>query len=114
VAALTSAGMWVASSSIPKSAFSIRLEIVISITGIVEMAKGFYADVPDLSLVCDEIRYAGSHAIFVWTFTGHDAKTGNLLKVRGWEEWELDDDLKVKASLGRFDVDDYTRQGERV
>jgi uncharacterized protein (TIGR02246 family) len=81
-------------------------------SGIVEMAKGFYADVPDLSLVCDEIRNAGSHAILVWTFTGHDAKTGNPLKVRGWEEWELDDDLKVKASLGWFDADDYTRQIE--
>lgn len=26
-------------------------------SGIVEMAKGFYADVPDLSLVCEEIRF---------------------------------------------------------
>ncbi len=79
-------------------------------SGIVEMASGFYADVPDLSLVCDEVRCAGSHAVYVWTFTGHDAKTGNPLKVRGWEEWELSDDLKVKASLGWYDADDYARQ----
>jgi uncharacterized protein (TIGR02246 family) len=80
--------------------------------GIAEMASGFYADVPDLSLSCDEIRCAGSHAVYVWTFTGHDAKTGNPLKVRGWEEWELGDDLKVKASLGWYDADDYARQVE--
>ena len=79
-------------------------------SGIVEMASGFYADVPDLSLVCDEVRCAGSHAVYVWTFTGHDAKTGNPLTVRGWEEWELSDDLKVKASLGWYDADDYARQ----
>jgi len=79
---------------------------------VAEMAAGFYADVPDLSLSCDEIRCAGSHAVYVWTFVGHHARTGNPLKVRGWEEWELDGDLKVKASLGWYDADDYARQVE--
>ena len=51
--------------------------------GIAEMASGFYADVPDLSLTCDAIPCTGSHAVYVWTFTGHDAKTGNPLKVQG-------------------------------
>jgi len=81
-------------------------------SGIGEMAAGFYADVPDLSLTCDDIRCSGSHAVYVWTFTGHDANTGNPLTVRGWEEWELDDDLKVKSSLGWYDEDDYARQVE--
>jgi uncharacterized protein (TIGR02246 family) len=81
-------------------------------SGIAEMAAGFYTDVPDLSLACDAIRCAGTHAVYVWTFTGHDAKTGNPLKVHGWEEWELGDDLKVKASLGWFDSEDYARQVE--
>lgn len=48
-----------------------------------DMAAGFYADVPDLILNCDSVRCSGSHAIFVWTFTGHDAKTGRLLNVQG-------------------------------
>ena len=77
---------------------------------VAEMAAGFYADVPDLSLTCDEFRCAGSHAVYVWTFTGHDAKTGNALKVRGWEEWDLDEDLKVRSSRGWYDADDYARQ----
>jgi uncharacterized protein (TIGR02246 family) len=81
-------------------------------SGIKEMASGFYADVPDLSLTCDEIRCSGSHAVYVWTFTGHDANTGNPLTVQGWEEWELDDDLKVKSSLGWYDENDYARQVE--
>ncbi|MEM1152133.1 MAG: nuclear transport factor 2 family protein [Pseudomonadota bacterium] len=75
-----------------------------------EMAAGFYADVPDLSLTCDSIRGAGDHVIYVWTFTGHDAKTGNPLKIEGWEEWDLNDDMKVQASRGWFDADEYARQ----
>jgi hypothetical protein len=79
-------------------------------SGIAEMAAGFLADIPDISLACDAIRSAGNHSLYVWTFTGHDAGTGNTLKIHEWEEWELGDDLKVKASLGWFDSDDYTRQ----
>ena len=81
-------------------------------SGIEEMASGFYADVPDLSLTCDEVRCAGSHAVYVWTFTGHHANSKNPLKISGWEEWELGDDLKVKASLGWYDADGYARQVE--
>lgn len=77
---------------------------------VAEMASGFYADVPDLLLVCDEVRCAGPHVIYIWTFTGHDAQTGNPLKIRGWEEWDIGEDLKVKASRGWFDADDYARQ----
>jgi len=77
---------------------------------VAEMAAGFFADVPDLSLTCDDIRVAGAHAVYAWTFTGHDAGTGNPLTVRGWEEWDLDDDLKVTASRGWFDAEDYARQ----
>lgn len=79
---------------------------------VAEMAAGFYADVPDLTLTCDDVRLAGSHAIYVWTFTGHDAATGRPLSVAGWEEWELDADGKVAASKGWFDAEDYARQVE--
>jgi uncharacterized protein (TIGR02246 family) len=75
-----------------------------------DMASGFYADVPDLTLSCDDIRCSGNHVIYVWTFTGHDASTGKPLHIRGWEEWELNDQLKVVASRGWFDAEDYARQ----
>ncbi len=77
---------------------------------VIEMAEGFYADVPDLTLTCDDVRVSGNHAIFVWTFTGHDASSGNPLHIRGWEEWELNDELKVVASRGWFDAQDYAQQ----
>ena len=79
-------------------------------SGIEAMAAGFFADVPDMSLTCDDIRLAGTHAVYVWTFTGHDAKTGNPLEVCGWEEWELGDGLMVTASRGWYNSDVYARQ----
>jgi uncharacterized protein (TIGR02246 family) len=79
-------------------------------TGIAEMAAGFFADVPDLTLVCDEVRCAGDHVVYLWAFTGTHSGTKNPLRVVGWEEWDLDADLKVTASRGWFDADDYARQ----
>jgi uncharacterized protein (TIGR02246 family) len=79
---------------------------------VAEMAAGFYADVPDLTLTCDAIRLAGTHAVYAWTFTGHDANTGNLLTIRGWEQGELGGDLKEVTSRGWFDAEDYARQVE--
>jgi uncharacterized protein (TIGR02246 family) len=79
-------------------------------SGVAQMAAGFFADVPDLKLVCDGVRIAGTHVAYLWTFTGTHASSGRPLRVSGWEEWELDADVKVKASLGWFDVDDYARQ----
>ena len=75
-----------------------------------DMAAGFYRDVPDLSLTCDDVRISENHVLFLWTFTGHDAATGNALKIHGWEEWDLNADLKVQASRGWFDADAYARQ----
>lgn len=75
-----------------------------------DMAASFYADVPDLALICDDVRCSGNHVVYIWTFTGHDAATGKPLNIRGWEEWELNDELEVIASRGWFDADDYVRQ----
>ncbi|NOX72604.1 MAG: ester cyclase [Alphaproteobacteria bacterium] len=81
--------------------------------GMEQVAAGFYADVPDLELICDNLRCAGSHVVFQWTFTGHDATTGAALNVQGWEEWDLDENLKVLSSRGWFDAEDYERQVAR-
>ena len=78
--------------------------------GVAEMAAGFFADVPDLKLACDNVRCAGNHVAYFWTFTGTHSGTKNPLRVSGWEEWDLDADLKVKASRGWYDADDYERQ----
>lgn len=75
-----------------------------------EMAAGFYRDVPDLSLVCDDVRVSENHVLFLWTFTGHDATTQRPLKIHGWEEWDLNTELKVHSSRGWFDAKSYAQQ----
>ncbi len=77
---------------------------------IAAMAAGFYAEFPDLVVHCDDVRTAGDHAIFAWTLEGHHAETKNHVKVGGWEEWDLDDNMLVKSSLGWFDATEYERQ----
>ncbi len=79
-------------------------------SGVTQMAAGFFADVPDLSLSCDGVRVAGDHMVYLWTFTGHHSGTKAPLTVVGWEEWDLDASHKVKASRGWFDGEDYARQ----
>ncbi len=37
-------------------------------------------------------------------------KRENALIVHGREEWDVGDDLKVKASRGWYDAEDYARQ----
>lgn len=64
------------------------------------MAEGFHDDAPDLALVCDGLRLLGDHMIYLWTFTGHHAGTGNPLKIVGCEEWDLDEAGKIAASRG--------------
>lgn len=78
--------------------------------GVTEMAAGFFADVPDLALVCDKMRCAGDHMAFLWTFTGTHSETGKPLNIQGWEEWDIGPDHKVTASRGWFDAQEYARQ----
>lgn len=78
--------------------------------GLKAMAAGFYAEFPDIAVTCDRVERAGDHAVFHWTFDGHHVRTGAYVKVSGWEEWDLDADLKITASRGWFDAADYERQ----
>ena len=78
--------------------------------GVARMAAGFFADVPDLRLVCDGLRASGDHAIYLWTFTGTHATTERELAICGWEEWDLDEAGRIERSCGNFDAQDYSRQ----
>jgi hypothetical protein len=64
------------------------------------MAAGFFADVPDLALVCDDLRSAGDQAAYFWVFTDTHATTGNPLRISAWEEWDFNAGFKVAASRG--------------
>ncbi len=87
-----------------------RGDVLKGTAAIVEMARGFYTEFPDLEVRCDLMRGAGTHCLFAWTLEGHHAETKNHVVTGGWEEWELDGDMKVVSSLGWFDAEDYQRQ----
>jgi uncharacterized protein (TIGR02246 family) len=78
--------------------------------GIAQMASGFFADVPDLALTCDGVRIAGDHVAYLWTFTGTHSGTGKPLRIEGLEEWDIDPDVRIAASRGWYDAEDYARQ----
>lgn len=79
-------------------------------TGVTEMAAGFMADIPDMALVCDGVRAAGSTAIYLWTFTGTHAGSGKQVAISGWEAWTLSEDGLIANARGWFDAADYARQ----
>jgi len=91
-----------------------RGDALVGTQAIREMAAGFHGEFPDLEIRCDLMRCAGQHAVFVWTLEGHHSQTKNHVVIGGWEEWELDDDLKVSKSLGWFDAEEYQRQIDGV
>lgn len=75
-----------------------------------DMVNGFCDEFPDVVLTLDHSFIAGDHAVYRWTFTGTHVDTGKKVSFTGWEEWDLTDDCKVRASLGWFDAEDYERQ----
>lgn len=77
---------------------------------VAQMAAGFYADIPDLNLVCDGLRTSGDHLVYLWTFTGTHAGTLKAVKVLGWEEWDVDAEGFIRLSRGWFDSEEYARQ----
>ena len=104
-------GEGVAASYTEDAIFSInRGDPMVGHQDIAEMVKGFCDEFPDVVLELDHSFIAGDHAVYVWTFKGHQTGTGIYAEFRGWEEWELTDDCLVKSSLGWFDAEHYEKQ----
>jgi uncharacterized protein (TIGR02246 family) len=80
---------------------------------IAEAMQAFFADFPDLVLHLDDIRCGGNKAIFLWTLEGTNSGpggTGNFVRISGWQNWRLSDDLLIIEADGGFDALDYDRQ----
>lgn len=77
---------------------------------LLEMVAGFYSEFPGLVVRLEHLRTAGDHVMFGWVLEGKHAETGQQVVVPGWEEWDLDENAKVKTSLGWFDAQEYDRQ----
>ena len=54
-----------------------RGEPAVGQAAVAEVARKFHTEFPDLEVRCDMLRWAGRHAIFVWTLEGRHVETGN-------------------------------------
>jgi uncharacterized protein (TIGR02246 family) len=82
---------------------------------IAEATRGFYAALPDMQVFMDDLIAEGDRIEFHWTFTGTNTGpggTGKAVRVSGFEEWTIDDDGLIAASLGHYDQAEYARQLE--
>ena len=82
---------------------------------ITEAARGFYVALPDMQVFLDDLVIDGDRIEFHWTFTGTNTGpggSGKAVRVSGFEEWRIDDDGLIAASLGHYDQAEYARQLE--
>ncbi len=79
---------------------------------IVELARGFMTDVPDLHLTMDRLEDRGDRTEYHWTLAGTYSGTGKRVRISGFEEWKFGADGLVADSQGHFDAAEYQRQLE--
>ena len=80
---------------------------------IAEAMGAFFEDFPDLVLRMDDLRSGGNQAIYLWTLEGTNSGpggTGNIVRIAGWQNWRLSDDLLILEADGGYDAADYERQ----
>ena len=77
---------------------------------IAEVMGEFFVDFPDLVLRMDDLRTGGHQAIYLWTLVGTYKLNGNFVKISGWQNWVLSDELLIVSADGGFDAEDYERQ----
>jgi len=70
----------------------------------------FFVEFPDLVLRMDDLRTGGIQAIYFWTLLGTNNATGNFVRIPGWQNWVLSDDLLIVEADGGFDAAEYERQ----
>ncbi len=85
-------------------------EPTIGRSAIAEAMGAFFLEFPDLVLYMDSLRTGGNQAIYLWTLEGTHSETGNFVRIPGWQNWVLTDDLLIAEADGGFDAIEYERQ----
>ena len=79
-------------------------------TPVLEIARGFMRDFPDMTVIVDKLEPRGYRTAFHWTLTGTYAGTGNHVRISGYELWKIDNGGLIAESSGHFDAAEYERQ----
>jgi predicted ester cyclase len=80
---------------------------------IVEIAREFMRDFPDIIVTFDKLEPRGDATAFHWTLIGTNAGpggTGNRVQISGYELWKIENDGLIRESKGNFDSAEYERQ----
>jgi SnoaL-like domain len=76
----------------------------------VEIARGFMRDFPDMTVTFDKLEPRAGRTTFHWTLTGTHARTGNHVRISGYELWKIDNDGLIAGSKDYFDAAEYERE----
>jgi uncharacterized protein (TIGR02246 family) len=82
---------------------------------IADVARTFMAAFPDMRVIMDELRAQGDGTEFLWTLIGTNTGrggTGQRVRIRGFERWQIGADGLIASSQGHFDNAEYQRQLE--
>jgi hypothetical protein len=79
-------------------------------TPILEIARGFIRDFPNMIVTFDKLESRGDRTAFHWTLTGTYAGTGNHVRISGYELWKINNAGLIAESSGHFDAAEYERQ----
>ena len=61
----------------------------------------------------DDLRTGGNQVIYFWTLEGTNSETGNFVRISGWQNWVLSDDLLIIEADGGYDAKEYERQEQK-
>jgi hypothetical protein len=76
-------------------------------------AQGFMSAFPDMVVAMDDLFAQGDRFVYRWTLTGRNTGPGGggkSVRISGYEEWTMNGDGLIRASLGHFDEAEYRRQ----
>ena len=77
---------------------------------IAEAMGAFFVEFPDLFLRMDDLRSGGNQAIYLWTLEGTNSGpvgTVSFVRIGGWQNWCLSDDLLISKADGGYGAADY-------
>jgi len=80
---------------------------------IVEIARGFMRDFPDMIVTFNKLEPQSNVIAFHWTLVGTNTGPGGMgkrVRISGYELWEIDNDGLIVESKGHLDAAEYQRQ----
>ena len=76
-------------------------------------ARAFMTAFPDMIVRLERVEDEQGQVVFHWIWTGTNSGPGGTdrpVRIRGFEEWTMDDDGHILESKGHYDEAEYQRQ----